>query len=142
MSLPAVDRYAQHAERFGSELVFETAAGLGLSDGEFTITELIALARRLQVINPKFSPARPDPLVELSGVEFSDAYHDRIAPVLDALAALVRLRARRCPCRAPRGAGASGAGRRSPVERAVARARERTGGPCAARGVKARFLGA
>lgn len=89
MSLPAVDRYAQHAERFGSELVFETAAGLGLSDGEFTITELIALARRLQVIDPKFSPARPDPLVELTGVEFSDAYHDRIAPVLDALAALV-----------------------------------------------------
>lgn len=80
------DRYATHAERFGVELVFETAAGLGALCAELTAVELVTLGRRLRAIDPKFDPARPDQLVELSAREIRDAYLDRIAPVLDALA--------------------------------------------------------
>jgi hypothetical protein len=105
MTLSPLDRYIRHAERFGVELVFETAV-----DDGFTIAQLIKLARQLKTIDVKFDPARPDRLIELAGaghVRIPDdfpssdpdkrhAYQreqarrlwlDQIAPVLDALEA-------------------------------------------------------
>lgn len=87
MTAVALDRYVRHAERFGTELVFETAVGLGAPRAELTVIELVALARRLQAIDPRWNPTRPDQLVERSGAVFRDAYLDRIVPVLDACAA-------------------------------------------------------
>jgi hypothetical protein len=80
-----LERYVRHAERFGVELVFETAAGLGAPDADLTIGELVQLARRLIAIDARFDSARPDKLVELSGAETRVAYLERIPPVLDAL---------------------------------------------------------
>jgi hypothetical protein len=86
---PTLDRYVQHAERFGVDLVFETAAGLGTPDADLTVGELVQLARRLRAIDARFDGARPDKLVELSVTETRVAYLERIAPVLDALRAPV-----------------------------------------------------
>ncbi len=92
----SIDRYVQHAERFGVELVFETAAGLGQVKSDLTTIELVTLARRLKAIYPKFNVARPDQLVELSSPEVRAAYLDRIAPVLDQLGTPVPTSASRC----------------------------------------------
>lgn len=62
-----IDAYCRHAERFGVELVFETACGLGDPAAELTVTALVELARCLKVIDPRFDPGRPDQLVELIG---------------------------------------------------------------------------
>jgi hypothetical protein len=117
--MPALERYFRHAERFGVELVFETAAGLGEPEPDLTTIELIGLARRLETIDPKFDSARPDQLIELAGaghVRVPDdfpsddpdrryAYQraqarrrwlERIAPVLDALRTPAPTSARRC----------------------------------------------
>jgi hypothetical protein len=76
-----VDRYARCAERFGFELVFETAAGLGRSRAELSVIELVDLARRLKSIDARFDPGKPDKLVGAAGVEPRGAYLERIAPV-------------------------------------------------------------
>lgn len=114
----AVERYVRHAERFGVELVFETAAGLGEREPDLTAIELVTLARRLKAIYPNFDPAKPDAFVETTGAgdvrlpdDFASAdadkrdayrreqakrrYLDRIAPVLDALGAPAPTSARR-----------------------------------------------
>jgi hypothetical protein len=92
----ALARYLAHTERFGVELVFETAVGLGETEAELTIAELVELARRLDAIDPRFDAVRPDKLVELAGVEIRDAYLERVAPVLDVLAAPTPTSADRC----------------------------------------------
>ena len=96
LAVPALKRYARRAERFGVELVFETAAGLAEPEPGLTVGELVDLARRLDAIDARFDAAKPDRLVEFVGVEVRDAYHERIAPVLDALAAPAPTRAARC----------------------------------------------
>jgi hypothetical protein len=83
-SLPA---YVRHAERFGVELVFESAAGLGESSANLTSTQLVELARRLAALDPAFKPGRPDGLVALADAEVRQTYLARIAPVLDQLRA-------------------------------------------------------
>ena len=79
--------YVTHAEKFGVELVFETAAGLGESRPNLPITRLVILARRLAELDPKFRASRPDQLVELADSEVRQAYFGRVAPVLDQLGA-------------------------------------------------------
>ena len=64
---PALESYLRHAERFGVELVFETAVGLGEREPDLTVGELVTLARRLRAIDARFDPAKPDQLVELAG---------------------------------------------------------------------------
>ncbi len=80
----AVERYLRHAERFGVELVFETAAWLAEPEPGLTVDELVDLVRRLKAIDARFDAAKPDKLVELAGVEVRDAYRERVAPVLAA----------------------------------------------------------
>lgn len=87
MSKRRLLEYVRHADRFGTELVFETAAGVGEPRPNLTITELVTLARSLTQLDPRFDPARPDKLVELAGANVERAYRGRIAPVLDALRA-------------------------------------------------------
>lgn len=96
VALAALERCLRHAERFGVELVLETAAGLGEPEPGLTVGELVDLARRLKAIDARFDAARPDKVVELDGVEVRDAYRRRIAPVLDALAVPAPTRAARC----------------------------------------------
>jgi hypothetical protein len=92
----ALERYVRHAERFGVELVFETAAGLGRATADLTGAELVDLARRLRTISAHFDPGGPDKLVGLAGVEIRAAYLERVGPVLDALRTPTPTRAGRC----------------------------------------------
>jgi hypothetical protein len=55
-----VEQYVRHAQRFGLELVFETAAGLN-EPQPLNNADLMTLARRLARIEPSFSPLRLDP---------------------------------------------------------------------------------
>ena len=91
-----IGRYVAHAERFGVELVFETAAGLGEPTSKLPVVELVNLARRLKAIDTKFNAAKPDKLVKDAGVEVQSAYLARIAPALDALGAPAPTLAGRC----------------------------------------------
>jgi hypothetical protein len=115
----APERYVEHAERFGVELVFETAVGLGGATADLTVAELVDLARRLRTIDPGFDPGKLDELVEKAGAGFvrvpddfpsadpakryayrrdqaKRRYLERIAPVLDALAVPAPTSAARC----------------------------------------------
>jgi hypothetical protein len=92
---PALERSVRHAERFGIELVFETALGLGEPEPDLTVGELIRLARRLKAIDPKFDAAKPDKLVELAGADVEVAYLERLQPVLYALSVPAPTRAGR-----------------------------------------------
>lgn len=85
----SLDDYVRHAERFGVELVFETAAGFGgfaPFDGvpDLTIDELVTLGRRLRELDAKFNPAKPDRIVKLAGSGRSHARN--ITPALERLA--------------------------------------------------------
>jgi predicted nucleic acid-binding Zn ribbon protein len=82
----ALERYVRHAERFGVELVFETAAGLGKPEAELTVAELVDLARRMKAIDAKVDPAKPDKLVALAGAGVEAAYRERLSVVLDHIA--------------------------------------------------------
>jgi hypothetical protein len=54
-----VAAYVRHAQRFGLELVFETAAGFNNSQS-MSDADLMTLARRLARVEPSFSPLRLD----------------------------------------------------------------------------------
>jgi hypothetical protein len=95
VSTPALELYVRHAERFGVELVFETALGLGEPRPELTVGELVRLGRRLKTIDPNFDAAKPDTLVELAGADVEAAYLERLRPVLDALSVPAPTRAGR-----------------------------------------------
>lgn len=92
---PALEPWVRHAERFGVELVFETALGLGAGAPELSAVELVELARRLKAIDPRFNPARPDNFIELAGAEVRAAYLERLTAVLDPLGAPAPTRAGR-----------------------------------------------
>jgi len=86
--------YVSHAEHFGVELVFETAAGLGRGAPELPVEQLAELARRLKAIDPKFNPAHPTP-IDSQATWPQDAYLQRVGAAL-AVRAPAPARAGRC----------------------------------------------
>lgn len=54
----SVDAYVRHAQRYGLELVFETA--LGFNDAPLSDGDLMTLARRLVSVDQNFNPRKLD----------------------------------------------------------------------------------
>ncbi len=68
---PTFEQYLRHARRFGSELVFETAAGLVWPfEPDLNVRELGALSLRLQHLDPTWRlPKADDGKFEVHGVD-------------------------------------------------------------------------
>jgi hypothetical protein len=70
MSRDTMARYVRHAERFGTEMVYETAGGLTWPFApELGVRELGALSLHLQRLDPRWRPPNGPDVVELRGVD-------------------------------------------------------------------------